>query len=463
MKRKGPLYACVIFLAVLVIAAPLELSAQSKKVRDQARKLAEQAQKASQQKDFRQAAELYAQAISLLPNNPDLHYRKGFAHIELKENDKAINDFTLALNKGFKPPIEIYRIRSYVFYEVKNYDAALEDLRKGMAIAPNDLPFLKMMGEINMDRKAFPAALEAFQKASKMAPDDADVHYNMARVYFALGDAKAQGTEADLALSKGTRFPGEAHYLAGDARQKQGNLVGAIDAYQKAINSKPDIYQAYINLAEVYRNENRFNDAISISKQGLRNFPNDGAIYTSLSEFYSLADRPEDAVQAAKAGITLLPNRYLAYTNLCRAENTLKNYGDAIAACNSALNLQPDDGETNYYLGNAYVGLGRSVEATNRYTRAVNGLTAYTEKYPNLSDGWYLLGNALFADKQYDRSIEAYLKCLSLSPKFLRARVNLGIVYTRKKNKAAAVEQYNLVLPADAALAARLKAEIDKM
>ena len=74
-----------------------------------------------------------------------------------------------------------------------------------------------------------------------------------------------------------------------------------------------------------------------------------------------------------------------------------------------------------------------------------------------------MLGNALFADKQFDKAIDAYLKCLSLSPKFLKARVNLGISYTRKKNKAAAMEQYRILLPADSALAARLKAEIDKM
>ena len=153
-----------------------------------------------------------------------------------------------------------------------------------------------------MDRKAFPAALDAFQRAAKIAPNDADVHYNMARVYFALGDAKPQGAEAEIALSKGTRYPGESHYLLGDARQKQGNWAGAIDAYQKAVNSKPEYYQTYFNLAEVYRNENRFNDSITILKQGQKTFSNDGNMYAALSEYYSLADRPEDAVQAAKAG-----------------------------------------------------------------------------------------------------------------------------------------------------------------
>ena len=463
MKRNSLFHSCFKYLALLlIIAAPLAVSAQSKKEKERAKKLVEQADKAFQQKNYREAADAYGQALVLVPNNAFIHYRKGYTHFNLKENDKAISEFAIALNQGFKP-LEIYRVRAFIYYEEKNYDAALDDIQKGLALAPNDLMFLKGMGEIHMDRKAFPAALEAFQRAARVAPNDADVHYNMARVYFALGDAKAQGNEAEIALSKGTRFPGESHYLLGDARQKQGNWTGAIDAYKKAVNSKPEYYQTYFNLAEVYRNENRFKDAIDILKQGLTLFSNDGNFYTALSEYYSLADRPEDAVQAAEAGKTLVPNNYLAYTNLCRAQNTLKNYSKAIEACNSALNLKPDDGETNFYLGNAYVGLNRPVEATNRYTKAVNGLTAYTEKNPKLSDGWYLLGNALFADKQFDRSIDAYLKSLAISPKFLRARVNLGIVFTRKKNKPAAMEQYNLILPADPALAARLKSEIDAM
>ena len=45
---------------------------------------------------------------------------------------------------------------------------------------------------------------------------------------------------------------GMTHYFLGDARQKQRNAIGAIDAYQKAINAKPDLYQAYRNLAEAY-------------------------------------------------------------------------------------------------------------------------------------------------------------------------------------------------------------------
>ncbi len=268
---------------------------------------------------------------------------------------------------------------------------------------------------------------------------------------------------AETALAKGTRFPGETHFLLGDAHQKQGNAAEAILSYQRAISSKPDIYLAHRNLADVYRNEARFTDAINTLRAGLTTFKSDGGFYTDLSWYYSLAGRPKDAADAAKAAVQLLPEQYAGYTNLCRAYNETSEFALAVGACNQALKLQPGDGETYYYLGNALVQQNKSVEATPMYARAVNGLLESTRKNPNNSDGWYLLGNASFADLQYDRAIVAYLKCLSISPKFLKARVNLGIAYTRKKNRASAMEQYSLLQTADPALAAILKAQIDKM
>lgn len=463
MKRDRLNFMLLKLLTALVfIAVPFTVAAQSKKDRDQAKKFKDQGAKAYAQRNYREAADAYGKALLLVPTDADGHYRKGYAHFSLQENDPAVNEFTTALNQGYKP-LDIYRVRHFIYFGQKNYDAAMTDIQKGLLLAPTDINFLTAIGSIYLERKSYAEALAAFQRASQVAPNDADIFYNMARVHNATGNAAGQETAADAALTKGTRFPGEAHFLLGDARQKLRKPTGAIESYQRAIHSKPELYQAYRNLAEVYRSEGRFNDAINISKQALKIFANDGNIYTELSLFYSLDGRPEDAVQAAKAGIQILPNQHVAYTNLCRAYNETKSYDMAVSACNGALRLQPDDGETYFYLGNAYVGQGKSTEATRFYTKAVTGLVTYTQKNPGLSDGWYLLGNAYFADKQYDKAVEAYLKCLDLSPRFLKARVNLGISYTRRKNKPAALEQYNLLLPADAALAARLKAEIDRM
>lgn len=461
MRSKSIAIASIKCLTILALFS-VPLFAQSKKVREQAKALQDLGDRAFAQKNYREAASKYGEAIVLIPNNAQVHYRKGFAHFNLQENDQAISEFTLALNQGFRP-VEVFRVRALIYLDQKNYDAALDDIRKGISLAPKDVLFHTRLGEVLLAKNDYQKAIEALRRAAEIAPNDADIQYNMARVHFAMGDAKAQQLTAEAALARGTRFPGESHYLLADAYQKQGNASGAIASYQRAISSKPEYLPAYRNLADVYKNQGRFEDAIDTLKQALIKVPTDGSIYAELSWLYTVVGRAKDAVEAARAGVQLSPNEHVPYTNLCRAYNGTQEYALAANACNTALRLRPDDGETYYYLGNAMVGLDKTVEATRMYTRAVAGLVDYTNKNPRMSDGWYLLGNAYFADKQLDRAIDSYLKCLSVSPNFLQARVNLGISYTRKKNKAGALEQYNILLRSDKTLAERLKAQIDRM
>jgi tetratricopeptide (TPR) repeat protein len=74
-----------------------------------------------------------------------------------------------------------------------------------------------------------------------------------------------------------------------------------------------------------------------------------------------------------------------------------------------------------------------------------------------------LLGNAYYYAEQFDKAIDAFVKCLQLAPRFARARYNLGVTYAYKKNKAGALEQYNSLLQIDPSYAAKLKIEIDKL
>ncbi len=448
-------------LSAMLVLLVMPLAAQSKK--DQVRKLKDKAATAEKQKNYREAADAYAQVLGLTPNDADAHYRKGFAHYSLKENDQSISDFTAALTKGYKPHINIYKVRYFVYLDQKNYDAALADINKGLAILPNDLDLLSAVGEINFERKSYPEALAAFQKASLAAPNNADLYYNIARVHFATGDAKAQVAAAESALAKGTRFPGESYYILAEGNHKLRNIPAAIDAYQRAINSKPESYQLYRTLADIFRSENRFAEAISISKKAQVLFPNDGNLYTDLSLLYSLADRPQDAVEAGKGAVLILPTQPAGHTNLCRAYNDTKSYNQAISACNGALKLKPGDGETLFYLGRAYNLSGKTVEATKFYAQAVAGLLENVKNDPNSSESWYLLGNAYFTDGQRDKAMEAYIKCLEISPKFAKARYNLGIIYTLAKQKPAAVEQYDRLVALDARLAQKLREEIDRM
>jgi len=437
-------------------------NAQSKKDQKKARQLVEQGDKFLRQKNYRNALDQYSQAVVLDPNNGNARFWKGYAHYQLKENDLALGELNLALSQNYKP-LDVYRIRWYLNNEAKNYDAALEDINQVRQLEPDNTDFLLALGDIYLAKGAYREALEPYQRAALMFPDNGNLFYSIARVQFNLGETDGQALAAEEAIKKRTQFLGESYYYLGDARQKQRRYAEAIDAYQRAVAAKPEQYEVYRNLSELYRASSRLDEAIEVSKRGLRLFPNDGNIYTDLSWFYSLADRHDDAVQAALAGIRFSPKQPMAYTNLCRAYNDSKKPEMAISACNNALKLNPNDGETNFYLGRANALLGKEAEASKYYKRSIIGLISFTAENPYYSDGFYLLGNAYFSDEQHAKAAEAYKKCLELNPRFVKAIFNLGILSVILKNKSVALEQYNSLLSLNKDLADKLKVEIDKL
>lgn len=455
-------------IAYFTLAATLSLAfladsagAQSKKDLKKSKQLVEQGNKLFKKKDFRNAIGKFSEALTVVPTNADALFWRGFSHYNLQENDAAYVDLSNALARGYKA-VDIYKIRWFLNYERKDLPAALADARMALQADPNDLALLQAAGGISFELNNYVDALDFFSRAAKKSSENGDLHYSVARAHYALGNTQGEEAFASEAIKKRTRFLGESYFLLGDSYYKQGKSDEAIDAFMKALTAKPDIYAAYPTLADVYRSQNRFNDAIEILRDGLRQFPNDGNFYTDLSWYYSLSNQHDEAIQAAQAGIKLLPNQYMAYTNLCRAYNDVNKPEMAISACNNALRLKPDDGETYFYLGRANSLLNRSAEASRHYKRAVTGLLDFTRDNPNSSDGFYLLGNALFADDQRDRAIEAYIRSLQLNPRFVKAIYNLGVIQALQNNKSAAMEQYNALLGLDADLAEKLRATIDR-
>lgn len=455
-----------IFLGLLTICFLMmtfaNVNAQKKDDIKKARLLAQEGDKAYLAKNYKTAIEKYAESLVIVPNAPDVHFWKGSAHYKLDQFDSSLTEFDKALEQKFSKPFEIYRMRADIYFQKKDFPAALGDIQKGLALVPNDPNLLKIGGDIYYAQNDYQNAHDAYVKVVQFQPNNGDIEYYIAQSDFNLNKVEEQATAARSAIKKGTKFLGESFFLIGDSLQKQKKMPEALEAYQQSLISKPDQYQVYRVMAELYRGQSRFNEAIDISKKGLRQYPNDGNFYTDLSWYYSLVNRYDDAVQAALAGVRFLPKEGLGYTNLCRAYNDTKKYPLAVNACNKALTLSPNDGETYLYLGRANSFLGKEAEAAKNYDKAVAGLETFTQNNPEYSDGFYLLGNAYYADAKYGKAIDAYKQGLLMSPKFAKARYNLGLAYIVNKDKSGATEQYTALLALDKDLAAKLKAEIDK-
>ena len=467
MKLRAQLIVLLGFLIIGLVMVPSETAAQEAPVKrdtGKSRKALQEANKLYNQRNYRDAVSKYDEAIKFDTNNADAHFFKGKSHYFLKEFDQALENLNQSEKLKYRQPLEISKARAYVQYERKDFEGALADLRIVTKADPKDAAFLELAAAISRDLKNYDEALASYQKLSEASPSNGNIVFEMAKLYAAKGDLDNQVAFAERAIKMGTQFFVDAQLLLADAYLKQDGKAGQADvALLKVIELKPDRRDIYRTLSDMYRSQSRFTDAIDNTRRAIKQFANDGELYTDASWYYSLAGRHEEAVQAAQAGIRFSPDQPMAYTNLCRAYNDLQKPELAISACNGALRLQPNDGETFFYLGRANDLLNKPAEATRFYKQAVVGLEATTAERPTYSDGFYLLGNAYFADGQLEKAIAAYTKCLEMSPRFARARYNIGMVQLQKNNKTGATEQYNILVGIDRALATKLKTEIDKV
>jgi tetratricopeptide (TPR) repeat protein len=472
----------VILLSTFLLALSTEVSAQPKPSK-KARKLAADAGKLYNQGRFSEAVVKYAEALSLSPNFPEARFFKGSSHYKQNQYDLAINELSLALDQGADPQ-KVYSVRMEVHAAKGDFRAALLDAQKVAELEPNDPYYTAFLGRMYLANSEFQDGLVYLEKSVQQGTRDPNVFYYLAVGYSATGNYAKQGDSADTALKKGTQFSGDSWFLLADALHRERKYARAAQAFENAINAyerdisnnransytEENLYLSYAGLADIYRNMNRFQDAIQISKKGLGLRPNDGNLHISLTWYYSLAGKREEAIIAGKKAIQLAPDQYMAYTNLCRAYNdeaeffydkeafqmATRSFNSAIEQCKLALKLEPNDGETNYYLGRAYFYLDNEKLSKAHYRKSVDGLITFTENNPEYSDGFYLLGNAYFATEDYENAIDAYEKCLAIAPRFARVRYNLGYVYNAAGKEEKAREQIALLEPLDAKLAKKL-------
>lgn len=194
----------------------------------------------------------------------------------------------------------------------------------------------------------------------------------------------------------------------------------------------------------------------------------DAGRYISLSWYYSFLQRHQDSVNAATKAIRIDSGSAMAYTNRCRAYNDLKQYPKAISDCTTALDLEPNHGETQYYLANAYRGQGKTKLAAEYNKLAIPNLAkevkaANDRDDISIADYCYLLGNALYVEKNYKDAALFYEAGLEFRGNFPFLRYNLGMAYVQLKDKQNAMIQYEELLLVDKVKAASLKGFVNQL
>ena len=186
----------------------------------------------------------------------------------------------------------------------------------------------------------------------------------------------------------------------------------ALADFKKAISIKSgyrESHNAYLNLANLYRQTGKNEEAIAVLQEALNKFPDDAEIFFNIGISYSFTDKREAASYYKKA-IKLNPVHAMAYYNLGVIYIELGDMEGAISMLRKAIEINPDFTTAYVQLAKLYNNPVRKEELISLYKEAIR-------RNLDFLDAYYYIGN-LYQESGRDReAVLLYKRAMQIGPK----------------------------------------------
>ena len=137
---------------------------------------------------------------------------------------------------------DVYVAQAVLELDDKKYDAALENLRKALALEPDHVEALYFTGAVYAAQKRPDLAAPYLERARAKSPKDPSIAYQLGLVYF----AQQQYDRAEPRLEDAYRANPELDslgYYVGFLRYRKKDYRGALAAFRDGRSSDPEIQQ----------------------------------------------------------------------------------------------------------------------------------------------------------------------------------------------------------------------------
>ena len=253
------------------------------------------------QQNLEKAAEFYAKALEMEPDNIMVIESHGATCLELGRLEDAMSDFQYALEIDPGSPDALYG-RGHTFFQMEKIAEAKNDLHKVVELDPENALAWSMLGQIMLYDGDYPQAIAFLNKALEV---DADI-----LIYAFRGQAKMGMEDYDAAVLDFTLAlefePEEPDYY-----YYRGMSYFTLDRYQEAVNDfneaaklDPD-WDDYRVRGIAYSQLLMFEEAISDLTRAIRLTPDDLNLYLHRAEAYCALEKSAEATRDIREAITL--------------------------------------------------------------------------------------------------------------------------------------------------------------
>lgn len=251
----------------------------------------------------------------------------------------------------------------------------------------------------------------------------------------------------EAAIRTAPQLP-RAHMNRGNILLATSDPEGAITAYMTALELDPDYAAAHYNLGHAHLSLKRYIEAQAAYKKAICLKEDFVDAHVALGVVQEDLNSLEEAANCYRKALALAPDYAEVHDNLGTVLGKLDRLHDAASSYRKALALNPELIETHFKLG-------QTLRVLNQTDAAIACFYAVLKRTPNGSDAHFSLGMALKELGQLDSAAKSLCLAVANDPNNPDKHVNLGDIFTELGllDKAIASYEHALEIKPDHAVA----------
>ena len=207
-----------------------------------------------EEQNYEEAIKCYTKIIEIDPNFKEAYNNRGLAYYNLKDYDKAIDDYAKAIeidvDNNFK---EVYKNRGLLYNLLGEYKKAINDYNKAIKldVDNNFKEAYNNRGLAYYNLKDYDKAIDDYTKAIEIDDKYKIAYLNRGATYDNLGKCEEAIIDFTKAIEIDPSFK-NAYFNRGTTYDNLGKYDKAISDYTKAIEIDSNYNKAYFNRGLVY-------------------------------------------------------------------------------------------------------------------------------------------------------------------------------------------------------------------
>jgi len=323
-----------------------------------------------------------------------------------------------------------------------NNELAEAEFKKAIQVEPGNFEANHDIGEFYVKAGKLPAAVPYLEKAQQSDPSSYDNGYDLALAYEETGHlADARRQIRELLARKETA---ELHNLLGKVEEKSGNYIEAANAFERAAHMDPSESNLFDWGSELLLHRT-LPPAIEVFERAVERYPESSRLAIGLGIALYYQGKYDEAVKALLKATDLTPSDPRPYFFLSKAYDSSPSQArDVVERFRRFQELQPGNGQALYYYAISLWKGKRAQDPSLDLDEIESLLKKSVALDPTLAESHLQLGNLYSEKRQYAQAISEYERALKLNAELADAHYRLGQAYVRVGEKDRAQEQFQL-------------------